>query len=92
MLILKKSNRFEKAFRKVSQYRNFRQEKYEYAVSILISGLDLPKSFKDHELLGNKKGERECHIAPDILLIYKIEKDILILELLDIGSHSNLFK
>ncbi len=36
-------------------------------------------------------GIRECHIKPDLLLVYKIEQEILSLILIDLGSHSKLF-
>lgn len=58
---------------------------------MLSSEIELPKKFKDHTLTGNHKDKRECHLAPDLLLIYSIENEILILNLLDIGNHSSLF-
>lgn len=39
----------------------------------------------------NYKGMRECHIEPDWLLVYKIRKDILVLQLIRTGTHSDLF-
>ena len=39
----------------------------------------------------NYKDMRECHIQPDWLLVYKIERDALILKLIRTGSHSDLF-
>jgi len=50
----------------------------------------LPK-YNDHPLSGNYSGFRECHISPDWLLIYKIEKDILTLSLTRTGTHGELF-
>ena len=46
----------------------------------------------DHDLTGNYKGTRECHIEPDWLLIYEICGDVLVLMLYRLGSHSELFK
>lgn len=60
-------------------------------VDLLQRGEKLPERFRDHELAGNLKGSRECHILPDLLLIYRIFNDILILELVDTGSHADLF-
>ena len=51
----------------------------------------LEEKLRDHELSGNWRGHRECHIEPDWLLIYKIEKDELILTAVRTGSHSDLF-
>ena len=61
-------------------------------VIILLSNNDpLDEKYKDHKLIGNYLGCRECHIKPDLLLIYKINKDILELALVRSGSHSELF-
>lgn len=40
-------------------------------VNLLIEDQPLPKSKKDHSLKGDWKGYRECHISPDLLLIYR---------------------
>lgn len=66
-------------------------EKLKAAIEILAKGEKLPERFRDHELTGKLKGNRECHILPDLLLIYRIFNDILILELVDTGSHTDLF-
>lgn len=47
--------------------------------------------YKDHELHGNYEGFRECHIAPDWLLIYAVNHERLVLVLARIGTHSDLF-
>ena len=60
-------------------------------IDLLILGKKLPIKYQDHELNGEFIGYRECHIKSDLLLIYKIEKENLILVLVDIGSHSQLF-
>ncbi|MBS6105143.1 MAG: type II toxin-antitoxin system YafQ family toxin [Anaerococcus sp.] len=49
------------------------------------------RSYKDHELIGNYKGVRECHIEPDWLLIYEYINEILVLSLNRLVSHSDLF-
>ncbi len=60
-------------------------------VDTLALGLPLPPKYRDHNLTGNYKRCRECHITPDWLLIYEISKDELILYLTRTGTHSNLF-
>lgn len=65
--------------------------KLQKVINILASGEELPPKHKDHCLSGNYSKYRECHIEPDWLLIYKIEKDILVLTLVITGSHSDLF-
>ncbi len=59
-------------------------------ILLLSSNQSLPIIFRDHKLIGNYIGRRECHLEPDFLLIYCLKEDELILERL--GSHSNLFK
>jgi mRNA interferase YafQ len=60
-----------------------------------ISGLladdkPLPERHRDHALGGNWIGHRECHLKPDLLLIYKLP-DEKTLRLVRMGSHSELF-
>ncbi len=58
----------------------------------LANGNPLDAKYRDHDLSGNYKGCRECHIEPDWLLIYEIFDDVLVLMLYRAGSHSELFK
>ncbi len=60
-------------------------------VDTLSYGLPLDEKYKDHNLIGDYKGCRECHILPDWLLIYEISDDELILYLTRTGTHSDLF-
>jgi mRNA interferase YafQ len=55
----------------------------------LLCDNKLVEKYKDHQLIGKMKDFRECHIKPDLLLIYMIEDETL--KLVDIGSHSELF-
>ena len=57
----------------------------------LSRGEKLPERYKNHPLKGILKGYYDCHVLPDLVLIYKIEKESLILILFDIETHSNLF-
>ena len=57
----------------------------------LANQIPLDEKYRDHELTGKYKGFRECHIEPDWLLIYLVEKDSLTLTLTRTGSHSDLF-
>ena len=67
------------------------KNKIEQAIDLLASGTKLPSNYKDHQLNGELSKYRECHIKGDLLLIYRIEKENLILILVNIGSHSQLF-
>jgi len=60
-------------------------------IAKLASGEVLDEQYRDHALSGNYIGHRECHIAPDWLLVYYKENDILVLTLARTGSHSDLF-
>ena len=51
----------------------------------------LPKKHNDHELKWTFSGVRECHIFPDVLLMYEIDKENNCLRLIRIGSHSEIF-
>ncbi len=58
-------------------------------VDKLANGEELPPENHDHPLIGNWVNHRECHIAPDWLLIYQIHEDILVLELTHSGPFSH---
>ena len=59
-------------------------------VGLLLFDQALPESNHDHALGGDWSGYRECHIKPDLLLIYR-KPDADTLRLARIGSHSELF-
>lgn len=88
---LKFTNRFKKHLKLVEKRNPKNIKKIHETVNLLQKGEPLPERFCDHELTGNYAGHRECHVLPDLLLIYGIFKDILILELVDTGTHSDLF-
>lgn len=90
MLKINYGSKFKKDF-KLMKKRGYDIKKLEDIIKKLVNEEKLPLKNKDHELIGNYKGFRECHIAPDWLLIYRIENNILTLTLLRTGSHSDLF-
>ena len=61
-------------------------------LNLLASGDTMPEKFKDHQLIGNLKDFRECHIEPDWLLMYQIFQNELILSATATGTHSDLFE
>ena len=71
--------------------RKYNLNKFTQVLDILSAQQTLPEKYKDHALIGNYAGYRECHIEPDWLLIYKTDNDILTLVLSRTGSHSDLF-
>ncbi len=58
----------------------------------LIMGEHLPVKNHDHQLTGNLKDFRECHIEPDWLLMYQISDSELILTATATGSHADLLR
>ena len=68
-----------------------RQETRE-VIQKLAQGKKLEEKYHDHPLKGKLKTFRDCHVRPDLVLIYKISGDVLELYLYRIGSHSKLYK
>lgn len=60
-------------------------------IDSLAAGRILAPKYRDHALVGQLAYARACHIASDWLLIYRKDNNVLILELLATGSHSELF-
>lgn len=76
---------------KLALRRHLPIEKLQAVVAKLQCGETLPPANRDHALSGRWANHRECHIAPDWLLIYQIHENVLILELTRTGTHSDLF-
>lgn len=76
---------------KLAKKRGKDIEKLFAVVEKLANGEALEVKFRDHDLSGDYKGCRECHIEPDWLLIYEVVNDVLVLMLYRVGSHSELF-
>ncbi len=84
------SARFKKDL-KLAIKRGYNMNLMEKDVNTLASGNVLEAKHKDHALSGEFIGCRECHITPDWLLIYEIDKGQLLLYLTRTGTHSDLF-
>jgi mRNA interferase YafQ len=84
-----RTSSFKKDYKKLS---NSDKEILKEVITLLANGDTLDKSYRDHSLVGNYLGCRECHLKPDLLLIYRINNDVLELALTRVGSHSKLFK
>jgi mRNA interferase YafQ len=85
---IERTNQFKKEF-KNSEFTDSTKENFRIVVRLLRRGKKLPPKYHDHKFHGGFQGCRECHIKPDILMIYKISKSLL--QLMRIGSHSNLY-
>ena len=86
--IVKPTGQFQRDI-KLAKKQNRDIELLFHAVEKLANGERLAPKFRDHDLGGNWKGARECHIGPDWLLVYEIRKNVLVLN--RVGTHSELF-
>ena len=66
-------------------------EKITSVIDLLCAQEPLPPSLHDHPLSGNYAGFRDCHVEPDLVLIYRIIQDQLQLVCVRLGTHSDLF-
>ena len=89
-LQVKFSNRF-KSDLKLAKKQNKNIDKLFLIIEKLANLEKLDDKYKDHSLIGEYKGLRECHIEPDWLLIYYVENNTLTLVLSRLDSHSDLF-
>lgn len=85
------SSQFKKDLKKVIKQRKD-LVKLQNVITFIALAKPLPKKYHNHQLTGNYAGCYECHIAPDWLLIYRIDNDILMLYLLRTGSHVELLE
>jgi len=83
-----KTNSFKRSYKK-QRLTDEEDLAYIEVVYNLLCDKKLIEKYKDHQLIGKLKEFRECHIKPDLLLIYMIEDNTL--KLVDIGSHNELF-
>ena len=80
--------KFSKDLKRVTK-RGYDIEKLKTVMVMLIDEKPLHKKYLDHPLKGDYSNCRECHIEPDWLLIYFIEKEII--TFVRTGTHADLF-
>ena len=90
MLTLQTTSKFRKDY-KLAKKRGLKLELLEIVIDILLQEKVLDEKYRDHALTGNYIGFRECHIQPDWLLIYAVDKNKLVLIASRTGTHSDLF-
>jgi mRNA interferase YafQ len=88
MKIITRTTRFEKDVKKMKK-RGKSFSVFKQVITSLASNELLEPKFRDHKLMGNYSGTRECHIEPDWLLIYINTEEELVL--IRTGSHADLF-
>lgn len=89
MLTIKYQTSFKKDYKRIKK-RGYNISLLEEVIDKLANQEELDKKYKDHALVGQQGGFRECHIAPDWLLIYQIKEDELVLTLTRTGTHTEL--
>ena len=92
MRTIKRASAFRRDYKreKRGRYAGIVSEEIGFVADALASDLPLPERYRDHALWGDWNGYRECHLRPDLLLVYrKLGADRL--ELARLGSHSELF-
>jgi len=89
MYCLEYSSQFKKDFKKIAKMPITDVIEVCGIISELQKSNSLAAKYVDHNLSGNWLGFRDCHIKPDLVLIYKVDSNTL--KLARIGSHSDLF-
>lgn len=91
MRTIKRVGQFKRDYRRVKATPRYRDvdERLAAVTGQLVRDLPLAENHHDHPLIGNWEGFRECHVRPDLLLIYE-KPDPYTLRLVRLGSHSEL--
>jgi mRNA interferase YafQ len=92
MRTIERTNAFKRDFKreKYGQHRRDLDTLVFTIVSLLAEDKPLPDKNRDHALGGEWRDHRECHVKPDLLLIYR-KPNAEVLQLVRLGSHTELF-
>lgn len=74
MLKIVYHTQFKKDYKKIIK-RGYQEKLFVEVLRYLVEQKPLAQKYKEHELRGNYKGYKECHILPDWLLVYKIDNN-----------------
>lgn len=87
------SKKFEKSLARLigGGLKKSTQEKIIETIDMIAGGERLHSTYRDHKLRGELAEYRECHVQGDLLLVYQIIDTELILLMVNIGSHNDLF-
>ena len=89
-MLLETTTQFRKDYKRIKK-RGYNLELLKKVLDTLMDEKPLDAKHRDHALIGEYTGFRECHIQPDWLLIYRISQDRMILVASRTGTHSDLF-
>jgi mRNA interferase YafQ len=87
-LTIRQSTRFRRDVKRLRR-QGVDLAELEAVIKSLVAQESLDEHYRDHALVGNWRGFRECHTEPDWLLLYRIESSEL--QLARTGSHTELF-
>ena len=86
MRVIEVTNQFKRDAKK--HYLSLITPSWAEVLHCLCHDLPMPEKYRDHQLTGNLKDLRDCHIKPDLVLLYRKNNEVL--ELIRLGSHSEL--
>lgn len=91
MRTIRRTARFKRDYKREAKgrYRATLDEDLRAVLALLVADRPLPERYRDHPLSGEWKDHRDCHVRPDLILIYR-KPDTESLELVRLGSHSEL--
>lgn len=86
------TNAFKRDYKRVKagRHKPILDDALTGAIALLASDTPMPPAYRDHPLTGPWKDHRDCHLRPNLLLIYR-KPDQETLQLVRLGSHSELF-
>lgn len=86
------TKQFKKDVKRIEKSGNKDVEKLKVVIRLLIDEKKLDASYREHNLKGNYKDRKECHIEPDWLLVYKVNKKEKTIAFERTGSHADIFE
>jgi mRNA interferase YafQ len=89
MKAIRRTRQFKRDVKRM-QRQGREVEKLKRVLEALVKGEPLAAKYRDHVLVGQYKGTRECHLEPDWMLIYEVAETEIVL--IRTGSHSDLFR
>jgi mRNA interferase YafQ len=91
MRTIERSSAFKRDYKRETKGPNraVLEKEFSMVLTTLASDQPLANKYRDHALVGEWMGYRECHLKPDLLLIYK-KPDAKTLRLARLGSHAEL--
>ena len=92
MYTVRSTKAYRKAYKRASKQKGFNGEALGILIDTLARGERLNTKYHDHQLSGELQYYRECHIKNNLLLQYQIHENILMLLLVDLGTHDDLFR